>query len=245
MLAFISHSNQDSAIYSTLCLALNGAGVERWDPSTLSPGELLAEQLREAIRRCDVCVFIATRQSISSRWCLAELGAFWGAGKRILLFKGDSSLSDSDLPPQFNGSLWTNDAPALIAALNKIPQDHSLIGNRPANLFWLGHDLARTIRFTMFKPSARDEIQKLLRQALYHLDEIGLDLPAARKILLNAFKEHSDSTNLSNERQEELGRAIADAKNDIGDRLGDLQPGFRGYPKLEEMRELDEEVRAM
>lgn len=244
MLVFISHSNQDSAIYSTLCLALNGAGVERWDPSTLSPGEMLAEQLREAIRRCEVCVFIATRQSISSRWCLAELGAFWGAGKRILLFKGDSSLSDSDLPPQFNGSLWTNDAPALISALNKIPQDHSLLGSRPANLFWLGHDLARTIRFTMYQPSARDEIKKQLRQALHHLDEIGLDLPAARNILLNAFKAQGEGTNLSNEKQAELGKAIADAKNEIGDRLKDLQPDFRGYPTLEEMRELDERARA-
>src|SRR5262245_38831037 len=109
MLAFVSHAQEDSAIYSALCLALNGAGIGRWDPSTLSPGESLAEQLREAIRKCHVCVFVATRQSIVSRWCLAELGAFWGAGKRILLFKGDSRLTDDDLPPQFKGNLWTSD----------------------------------------------------------------------------------------------------------------------------------------
>jgi hypothetical protein len=76
MLAFISHSQEDGGIYSALCLALDAERLGRWDPSTMSPGKSLAEQLRDAIRECYACVFVATRQSVASRWCLAEAGAF-------------------------------------------------------------------------------------------------------------------------------------------------------------------------
>lgn len=79
---FISHSGEDKAAYSSLCLALDNSGVSRWDVSKLSLGKPLAERLRAAIEECDLCIFLATARSLESRWCLAELGAFWGAGKK-------------------------------------------------------------------------------------------------------------------------------------------------------------------
>jgi hypothetical protein len=118
MPTFISHKSDDIGIYSAVCLALAGAGIQCWDPSKMSRGESLAEQLRDAIRKCEVCVFIATRRSIDSPWCLAELGAFWGAGKRVLLYIGDSDLTDSMLPPQFKGDLRVNTAQELIEAVS-------------------------------------------------------------------------------------------------------------------------------
>ena len=36
MPAFISHSFQDLAVYSTLCLALDSAGADHWDPKTMA-----------------------------------------------------------------------------------------------------------------------------------------------------------------------------------------------------------------
>jgi len=243
MLAFISHSEKDTAIYSALCLALDGAGMERWDQVTLSLGEPLADQLRKAIRKCDACVFVATRQSVVSRWCLAELGAFWGAGKRILLFKGDSSLGDDDLPPQFKGSLWTNDAPALLTALSRGSEAQSRLGDKPANLFWLGHDLARAIRFAMFEPGARDELEKGLRQALHHLAETGLSAPDARTVLVTAIRTHRSGEALSEEERRGFVSAIAKAKNELGNALEAAQPGFRAYPTIDDMRGLDEEFK--
>jgi len=114
MPAFVSFSSKDEAIYSAICLALDGAEVKHWDQKTMSPGDSLGDQLREAIRVCEVCVFIATRRSIESQWCLAELGAFWGAGKKVLLFLADPDLDDSMLPPQFKGNLRVNTAQDLI-----------------------------------------------------------------------------------------------------------------------------------
>src|SRR5262245_38427407 len=99
MATFISHNFKDEAVYSTLCLALDAAGVTRWDPKSMELGESLSEQLVSAIRACEVCIFVATRRSIESPWCLAELGAFWGSGKKVLMFMTDPDLAEATLPP--------------------------------------------------------------------------------------------------------------------------------------------------
>jgi hypothetical protein len=83
----------------------------------MSLGGSLSEQLRQAISDCGQCVFIATRRSIESQWCLAELGAFWGAGKTVILFLADPDLEEGALPPQFRGNLMANDAHRLIKEL--------------------------------------------------------------------------------------------------------------------------------
>jgi hypothetical protein len=123
--AFISYSLKDEAIYTTVCMALDAAKIERWDRMTMAAGDSLAEQLREAIRDCEVCVFIATRRSIESAWCLAELGAFWGVGKKVLMFMVDADLDDSALPPQFKGTLRVGTAPELIAGVRAESESHA------------------------------------------------------------------------------------------------------------------------
>ena len=124
MPTFISHSFKDEAVYSTLCLALDAAGVTRWDPASMALGESLSEQLQSALQTCEVCVFIATRRSIESPWCLAELGAFWGSGKKVLMFMADPDLADSTLPPQFKGILRADTAVRLIEAVKRITHEH-------------------------------------------------------------------------------------------------------------------------
>lgn len=119
MPVFISHSHEDVGSYSTLYLALEGAGVSCFDVDTLIAGLTLAEQLREIIKKCEVCVFLATRRSIQSRWCLAELGAFWGAGKRTIIYVADPDLLETDIPPQFQGNLRTTNARQLVLAVSK------------------------------------------------------------------------------------------------------------------------------
>lgn len=117
MPVFISYSQKDEAMYSALCLALDGAKIKRWDVSSLNAGDSLADQLRNAIEICDVCVFLATKRSIESQWCLAELGAFWGAGKTVIGYIADPELKKSELPPQFKGNLWTANAGKLVKSI--------------------------------------------------------------------------------------------------------------------------------
>ncbi len=135
MPVFISHSFKDEAIYSTLCLALDSAGIKRWDPASMSAGDPLAGQLYEAISKCEVCVSIATRRSIESPWCLAELGAFWGAGKKVVLFLVDPDLTDAMLPPQFKGNLQANTAQELINAIKDAMRQKDFQGRNSVEFF--------------------------------------------------------------------------------------------------------------
>ena len=113
-----------------MCLALDSAlsaeEISRWDPRTMSAGDSLAGQLRHAIDVCDVCVSIATRRSTESPWCQAELGAFWGAGKRVLLYIADPDLTDAILPPQFKGDLKVSNAQDLIKAIKDCAKEQVL-----------------------------------------------------------------------------------------------------------------------
>jgi hypothetical protein len=108
MSAFISHSHEDDAAYRTLCLAMKGEEVPYWKPEAMEAGGSLTDQLREAINRCDVCIFLATRNSVESKWCLAEVGAFWGAGKRVIVFLAESGIDQGKIPPQFQSDLLTS-----------------------------------------------------------------------------------------------------------------------------------------
>jgi len=116
----ISHAHEDRAAYTLLCQALDRADVARWDQEQMLVGRGLAEQLRQAIAACDACVFIATRRSLASQWCMAELGAFWGAGKDVLIFQADVDLDVRDMPPQFEGLLRSDDAGVMIGQLQRL-----------------------------------------------------------------------------------------------------------------------------
>lgn len=107
---FISYSLKDEAPFTSLCLALESTGLPYWD-GRLKSGASLKEQLGDAISKCEVCIFIATKNSIVSPWCLNEIGAFWGAGKRIILYSADH---DVELPPLFKGDYKISNAREVI-----------------------------------------------------------------------------------------------------------------------------------
>jgi TIR domain-containing protein/antiphage defense system Thoeris ThsA-like protein len=119
MQVFVSYDLEDQALYTSLALALDGSSVSRWERSKLSPGNPLADELRAAIEECELCIFLATTRSIKSSWCLAELGAFWGAGKRVIVYMADPEIEESDLPPQFRGDLWTANAVDLVKGIKE------------------------------------------------------------------------------------------------------------------------------
>jgi len=117
MPVFVSHNHEDIALYGALCLALDGQGIPRWDVSEMLLAKPLSEQLQTAIQECEACIFVVTRRSLESRWCLAELGAFWGAGKPVVLYVADPDVTELDHPRQFQGNLWTSDTNRVIEAI--------------------------------------------------------------------------------------------------------------------------------
>lgn len=106
MLAFISHSFENKPEYENIVEALEMRSVSHWSPAEVKPGVSLREQLRAAVEKCGVCIFVATKPAIDSSWCGAELGAFWGAGKPIIVYLAEPSLTEDELPPIVQGDVW-------------------------------------------------------------------------------------------------------------------------------------------
>jgi CheY-like chemotaxis protein len=106
MTAFISHSFENKPEFENVTDALDAKGVAFWNPADIRSGASLREQLRSAVERCELCIFIATRKSVESSWCGAELGAFWGAGKPIIVYLAEASLTDDELPQIVQGDVW-------------------------------------------------------------------------------------------------------------------------------------------
>lgn len=106
MPAFISHSFENKPEFENVADALDIRSVPYWNPAEIRPGASLREQLRAAVEHCELCIFIATRKSITSSWCGAELGSFWGTGKPIVVYVAEPSLADDELPQIVQGDVW-------------------------------------------------------------------------------------------------------------------------------------------
>ena len=117
MKAFISYSFNDLAKFENLCYALDKEQVDYWKTEEIAVGQPLRDKLREAVTNCAVCVFLATENSLKSGWCLAEVGAFWGAGKPVLVYLEDDKLNDTDLPKELQGDKWTRHLREVVNSL--------------------------------------------------------------------------------------------------------------------------------
>ena len=117
---FISHSFEDQEEFRNLSSTFRAAEIDVWDPDELLAGSPLSDQLRVAIEDCVACIFLATKRSIQSQWCLAELGAFWGTGKKVVIYLADRDLESKDLPPQFHGNVWTHSLPKVLLAVEEV-----------------------------------------------------------------------------------------------------------------------------
>src|SRR5215831_15895841 len=107
--------------------------VPYWNPGEVQAGSSLRDQLRTAVDQCSVCIFIATHRSLQSTWCGAELGAFWGAGKPILVYISDTSLKEHDLPPIVRGDVCERRMGRIVATASELTKAASAV-KRPGML---------------------------------------------------------------------------------------------------------------
>lgn len=109
MEVFISHSfeKDDKILFDNLCAAFAERQIPYWDPGEMPAGASLRDRLHIAIKKCTLCVFIATENSLKSAWCNAELGAFWGLKKPVVVFLADPNVTEDLLPMQFKGDIYT------------------------------------------------------------------------------------------------------------------------------------------
>lgn len=120
---FISHSFENKPEFENIGDALGQAGVPYWNPDKVKPGSSLRDQLRQAVENCCVCIFIATHRAVKSSWCGAELGAFWGAGKPVIVYLADSSLQEDELPPMVQGDVWERKISRVVSRASELVEE--------------------------------------------------------------------------------------------------------------------------
>ena len=128
MAVFISHSFENKPEFENIGDALARADVEYWNPAEIQPGASLRDQLRRAVEDCSVCVFIATRRALDSSWCGTELGAFWGAGKPIIVYLAEPSLEEHELPPIVQGDVWERRIARVVARAGELVKSDGAVG---------------------------------------------------------------------------------------------------------------------
>jgi hypothetical protein len=126
MTVFISHASGNKPEFENIAESLKRERISYWDPLTMSPGASLRDQLREAVLCCSACIFIATRESVASSWCLTELGAFWATRKPIVVHVAEPSLADEELPEILRGDMWERSIPRLMKSIGKIVANRAL-----------------------------------------------------------------------------------------------------------------------
>lgn len=83
----ISYSHEDCAMANDAVTFLRKLDVEvKIDRELLKAPDPIGETLRTQIQDCDGCVLLLTENSVNNRWCNVEAGAFWGAGKPVIIF---------------------------------------------------------------------------------------------------------------------------------------------------------------
>lgn len=132
MTVFISHSLQDRPQFENVTEWFDARKVPYWRPTDLKSGESLRDQLRAAVRSCSVCVFVATHSSVTSSWCGAELGAFWGAGIPVITYMADASLTEDALPVILRGDVHTAKLSEVATRADELVQSGRPGGRGPA-----------------------------------------------------------------------------------------------------------------
>jgi hypothetical protein len=137
METFISYKfKDDENKYENIRYAFDSAGLKFWSTREIAAGQRLPDELQNAIRRCSICVFIASPSSLASGWCQAEVGAFWGLGRPVIVYLADDKLTADELPKQFVGQKFATTIKEVVEAV-KLHLSKSTASSQAEEIFGL------------------------------------------------------------------------------------------------------------
>ena len=119
---FISYSSKSKVIANLLKEHLRQKGIKAiWkDSEEIVAGQSIVGRIQDGVAKSACCVFILNQYSLNSNWCMAEVGAFWGARKPVIIFPTDPACDS----PDFLHELKKADTPEeVVRACRKIIQD--------------------------------------------------------------------------------------------------------------------------
>lgn len=96
---FISYPSKSRGEMSLLAGHLEKRKIASiWrDDERIKPGDIISEELKIGCRESDCCVLVLTEHTEESKWCMQEVGAFWGANKPIIVYRTKPELRGPDL----------------------------------------------------------------------------------------------------------------------------------------------------
>ncbi|MBN2131929.1 MAG: TIR domain-containing protein [Sedimentisphaerales bacterium] len=164
MQIFISYTSEDKEELVRLTALLRQASLECVEVTDCmrAGNKPLSDQLRGLIEDSDVCIFIATNRSVRAPWCLAELGAFWGTGKTVIVYIADESLPDQEIPIQFRKDFWERDIEKVVeTAKDELERSRTRPGSgklrTSGHVLAIGHTCLDTIIDQSGEPRVNDE----------------------------------------------------------------------------------------
>lgn len=120
---FLSYASQDEGLgpLTDLRDALQRRGVNVWvDKEQLTTGDAVTRSIQSAIQACVACVFLQSNSSLQRAWCAAELGAFWGAGKPVLIYNSEKGSDIRTLIPPLADIVASDSLTAVAEAAKNV-----------------------------------------------------------------------------------------------------------------------------
>jgi hypothetical protein len=128
---FISYSsrNKNDRILLENYLKSNGV-VTMWiDEEEIRPGEIISERIKDGVLKGSCCVLLLSQYSADSAWCMAEVGAFLGANKRIISYPIEPRCAK--IPAILEGIRFANNPEEVVKSCREVrePDDPPLSPN--------------------------------------------------------------------------------------------------------------------
>lgn len=229
MPVFISYSSKDKfSLKNSLVPTLKSEEVEYWTDAGIENGEQITEKLRTMIQKCEVCILLATTNSISSEWCLMEIAAFWGASKKVIIFSSDGSLSTQQLPNYLRNIKISKDVKEVVQSAKNEIDKFDVKG--PIELINAMENLREKLEPSKFcDVPALSESSPMLKVALRYFETTGRNMSELKSkishlsVPATEYPDYLiDLQSLSNIRVRAI--ALVDEierfwDNDIGDRI--------------------------
>lgn len=161
---FISYHSADREKLDLILETMRVKGIVYYiDTENLLTGTNPLENLRGGLGECDVCLFLATPDSVGRHWCLVETGAFWARGRPVIVLRHEGLVKEAELP----GHLVSKSTQKPTEALRAVE-----LAMRRAS------DTVQTVSETPATPGAlsRQDIYDAVRAAIGPAFSRGMDL---------------------------------------------------------------------
>src|SRR4051812_13778809 len=111
---FVSHGKSTNLAFVTDYLKTNEIESLWVDHEKIKVGDKVREGILDGLQRSTCCLFLLNHFSARSPWCLAEVGAFLGASKRVIVFP--DSPGRRNIPPFLQGLRIANTRDEMLVA---------------------------------------------------------------------------------------------------------------------------------